>query len=199
MWEELATVNPAHQAVQQLPERIRRQGRTMREMTFYLLVLDEVRQRPRLAEAVGFAFLDSLSDRMCGLTVDEAVRRLDVGPPVVWDVSAWLEPTTPWPTVRLQKLESSHVGTAEVSVIDYQVRCRQALGEMLNRKTDSADFALSWAVAEYPEWPTARHYLGLMLGAQSKLEAAARELSAAIESAEGPALPRIERALRLLD
>lgn len=171
------------------------------EEKFYLLVIDEFRSQPQLAEEIHTVDLVDYGTRFAGVHLDEALDLIARGERSTVDGLGFsiLHELGPEPEEPpLEGLEVSRVpgrGQAEL----YGQLCRHALVHLLWKNFAAALDKINQAKYMRDEWAFAHYALGLLRGLDGDLGRAHFELYLAVnrEPLFG-AKQRIERALGLV-
>jgi len=174
------------------------------EEKFYLLVIDEFRAQPQLAEEVYAADLADLIDygtRFAGIPIDEALERIARREPfgetagLGFKILHELGPEPEEPDVDLSRFHTEPSRQPEI----YSQLCRLALINLLWKNFAAAQEKINQAKFMRDEWAFAHYALGLLRGLDGDLGRAHFELYLAVnrEPLLG-AKQRIERALSLV-
>ena len=169
------------------------------EEKFYLLVMDEVRSQPGLAESLPFD-LEGYAQGFAGCSLDEALERLDDWKPGDgargFGITSTLTPPPPELTDELDTLRGRL--TLDLQE-DYQLLCRQALLNLLWWQPRGAEERINLAKYLRDEWAFAHFVYGLLRGVSGNLGRAHFELYLALNREPLVcARARVERALDLV-
>jgi len=169
------------------------------EEKFYLLVMDEVRAQPGLANELAVD-LERHAVAFAGCPLDQALGRLEERKPCANGRSfAALRELGPQPPALTRDLESLRSSLGEDGAAAYERLCREALLNLLWQDFGHAEDRINLAKYLRDDWAFAHYLYGLQRGLEGHVGKAHFELYLAVNRETFPgARSRIERALDLV-
>lgn len=174
------------------------------EEKFYLLLLDEVRAQPRLADELRSTDrsvdLERLAERFAGRPLDAALAKLSERDPCQGGQRfVAVQALGAEPTKLTMTLEELRWGLSGDERTDYDGLCRGALLNLLWRDFQRAEEKVNLAKYLRDDWAFAHFVYGLQRGIDGEVGKAHFELYLAINRETFPsARQRIDRALALV-
>jgi len=169
------------------------------EEKFYLVLMDEIRSQPGLADNLPFE-LEAHAKLFAGCSLDQAVGRLQERKPCAKGLGfAAVAKLPPPPPKLVQDLDQLRSSIGEDQLTSYADLCRGALLNLLWRDFLHAEERINLAKYLRDEWAFAHFIYGLLRGIDGDVGKAHFELYLAVNR-EGLicARQRIDRALSLV-
>ena len=169
------------------------------EEKFYLLVMDEVRAQPGLAEGLPFD-LETHAQQFAGCSLNDALKYLSHRKPCDGGLGFDVTATLGSPPQELSDGLSAIQGRLTMDLEqDYRLLCRQGLLNLIWRRRQGAEERINLAKYLKDEWAFAHFIYGLLRGLSGDLGRAHFELYLAINRETLVcARSRVERALELV-